>query len=186
MTALAARGEAAALDQLVAAGLVFQRGAPPTAQYRFKHALVQDTAYGTLLRGPRQVLHGRIAVALRQQTPEIVERAPEIRAHHLTEAGDFDDAATHWLEAGRHASRNSANIEAAAHLARGVEALRGLEETPERNRQELALQLALGPTLLTDQGFDTPVGRQAYRRAGELADRLNDDRAGLRQPGACG
>jgi predicted ATPase len=95
--AVAPRGEAethAALDQLVAAGLVFQRGTPPEAEYQFKHALVQDTAYGTLLRGPRQALHARIAAAMRQQAPEIVERAPELLAHHLTEAGELQDAVT--------------------------------------------------------------------------------------------
>jgi hypothetical protein len=135
------RGEAetrAALDRLVAAGLVFQRGAPPAAEYQFKHALIQDTAYGTLLRGPRQALHERIAEAIQEQSPEIVERSPEILALHLTEAGELDSAATYWLEAGRRASGQSANIEAAAHLARGIAGLSGLPETPERLRQELA------------------------------------------------
>lgn len=180
LAVVAPHGEAetrAALDRLVAAGLVFQRGIPPMAEYQFKHALVQDTAYSTLLRGPRQVLHARIAFALQERSPEIVERSPEISAHHLTEAGELDSAATFWLEAGRRASRQSANIEAAAHLARGIAGLSGLAETPERMRQELTLQLALGPVLLSTHGFGSPEARQPYGRAADLAARLGDDRA---------
>jgi predicted ATPase len=143
LLAASQRGEAetrAALDRLVAAGLVFQRGVPPAAEYQFKHALIQETAYGTLLRGPRRALHARIAKAVQEQSPKIVERSPEILAHHLTEAGELDSAATFWLEAGRRASGHSANIEAAAHLARGIAGLSELAETPERLQQELALQ----------------------------------------------
>jgi len=180
VTAVAPRGEAEtrlALDQLVAAGLVFQRGAPPTAEYQFKHALVQDTAYGTLLRGTRQALHARIAAGMQKLTPEIMERAPETLAYHLTESGELSEAATYWLEAGRRAATRSANNEAAVQLQRGITALRGLPETPERNRRELESQLALGPALLNNRGYDSIDAREAYRRAGELADRLNDDRA---------
>jgi predicted ATPase len=176
------RGEAEtreALDRLVAAGLVFQRGIPPAAEYQFKHALVEDTAYGTLLRGPRQALHTRIAEAIQKRSSETVERAPEVLAHHLAEAGQFDSAATYWLEAGRRAAGRSANIEAAAHLARGIVGLSGLAETPERNRQELALQLSLGPVLLSNRGYGTPEVGGAYQRAADLARRLGDDRAGF-------
>jgi len=180
LLAASQRGEAetrAALDGLVAAGLVFQRGTPPAAEYQFKHALIHDTAYGTLLRGPRRALHARIAAAIQEQSPRIVERSPEILAHHLTEAGELDSAATYWLEAGRRASGQSANIEAAAHLARGIAGLSGLAETPERIQQELVLQLALGPMLLSTRGYGSPETRRAYRRAAELAARLGDDRA---------
>jgi class 3 adenylate cyclase len=180
VAAVAPRGEAetrTALDHLASAGLVFQRGVPPAAEYQFKHALVQDTAYGTLLRGPRQALHGRIAAAMRRQMPEVVERAPETLAHHLTEAGELSDAAAYWLEAGRRAAARSANNEAAAQLKRGISALRGAPETPERDRLELASQLALGPALLNNRGYDSTEAQEAYRRAGELADLLNDDRA---------
>jgi class 3 adenylate cyclase/predicted ATPase len=168
---------AEALDRLVASGLVFQRGVPPTAEYQFKHALVQDTAYGSLLRGARQGLHGRIAGAIRARSPELAERSPEILAHHLTEAGELDSAAAYWLEAGRRAVRQSANVEAAAHLARGIAALGGLPQAPERDRQELALQLVLGPALLSNRGFSNPDAKAAYQRAAELAERLDDDRA---------
>jgi predicted ATPase len=175
-----------ALDRLVAAGLVFQRGTPPTAEYQFKHALVQDTAYGTLLRGPRQALHARIAKGLRARSPDIVDRAPEVLAHHLTEAGEPDSAAPWWLQAGRRAAGRSANIEAAAHLTRGIAALSGLAETPERNRLELDLQLLLGPALLPNRGYGSPEANEAYRRATELAERLGDDRARFAATWDCG
>jgi len=166
-----------ALDRLIASGLLFRQGAPPHATYLFKHALVQDTAYGSLLRGARHGLHGRIAGAIRTRFPELAERSPEILAHHLTEAGELDSAATYWLEAGRRAVRQSANVEAAAHLARGIAALGGLPQAPQRDRQELALQLVLGPALLSNRGFSNPDAKVAYRRAAELAERLDDDRA---------
>jgi predicted ATPase len=136
---VATRGEAetrAALDRLTDAGLVFQRGTPPQATFLFKHVLVRDAAYGTLLRGPRQALHARVAEAIQKQSPEIAARAPEILAHHLREAGKLDSAAVYWLAAGRRAAGQSANIEALAHLARGIAGLSGQPETPERNWQD--------------------------------------------------
>ena len=180
VTAAASRPEAdarAALDRLVASGLVFQRGNPPTADYQFKHALVQDTAYGTLLRGPRQALHERIAAAIERRTPDRVEREPEILAYHLAEAGHFQRAATFMLEAGRRAAARSANIEAAAHLRRGVEILAGQPNSDERMRLELALQLALGPAVMATRGFGAPEAEAAYRRAQELSETLRDSRS---------
>ena len=166
-----------ALARLVGAGLVFQLGVPPAAEYQFKHALVQDTAYGSLLRGSRQAVHARIAAAMRERHPEVTERAPEVLAHHLNEAGDPDGAAIWWLEAGRRAASRSANIEAVAHLSRGIAGLKRLPETAERNRQELALQLALGPALMSTRGFVAPQTIGAYQRARALAEGLGDDRA---------
>jgi len=166
-----------ALGRLVAAGLVFQRGVAPAADYRFKHALVQDTAYGSLLRGPRQVLHARIAAAMQARDKDIAERAPELIAHHLAEAGDPDAAASWWLEAGQRSARRSANVEAMAHLSRGLAGLKGLPETPEHRRRELALQLALGPAAFSLRGFSAPEARAAYQRARALAEELDDDRA---------
>ena len=180
VTAAASRPEAdarAALERLVASGLVFQRGNPPTADYQFKHALVQDTAYGTLLRGPRQALHERIAAAIERRTPDRVEREPEILAYHLAEAGHFQRAATFMLEAGRRAAARSANIEAAAHLRRGVEILAGQPNSDERMRLELALQLALGPAVMATRGFGAPEAEAAYRRAQELSETLRDSRS---------
>jgi class 3 adenylate cyclase len=165
------------LDRLVGAGLVFQRGKPPAAEYQFKHALVQDTAYGTLLRSARQRLHQRIATALRDQSPETVERAPEVLARHLAAAGQLKSAAAHWLEAGRRAAARSANVEAVTHLTRGIEMLAGVADTSERTRQELALQLALGPALMSTRGFDAPEAETAYQNARRLAEQLGDDNA---------
>ena len=165
-----------ALDRLVAAGLLFRQGSPPHATYLFKHALVQDAAYGTLLRGPRQELHARIAAATETGMPERVEREPELLAYHYAEAGQPDTAAGYWLAAGRLAARRSANSEAVAHLRRGIAAVRGLPETVERNRLELALQLALGPALVSSRGFGDAEASTGYQRAAELAQRLGDDR----------
>ena len=167
----------AALGHLVAAGLVFQRGVPPAAEYQFKHALVQDTAYGSLLRGPRQALHARIAAAMQARDKEIAERVPEIIAHHLAEAGDPDGAAFWWLEAGQRSARRSANVEAIAHLSRGLAGLKGLPETPERHRWELELQLALGPALFSLHGFGAAQAQAAYELARVLAGSVGDDHA---------
>jgi class 3 adenylate cyclase/predicted ATPase len=180
VAAVAPRGEAetrAELDQLVDAGLVFQHGAPPAAFYQFKHALVQDTAYSTLLRGARQALHGRLANALEKRLRESGDGEPEILAHHFAEAGQPERAASYWLDAGRREAGRSANIEAIAHLRRGIAALANLPETPERLQLELALQLALGPSLLANEGFSSTHGEAAYLRAQSLAERLGDDRA---------
>ena len=179
MAAVAGKPEAEvqpALDRLVAAGLLFRQGSPPHATYLFKHALVQDAAYGTLLRGPRQELHARIAAATETGMPERVEREPELLAYHYAEAGQPDTAAGYWLAAGRLAARRSANSEAVAHLRRGIAAVRGLPETVERNRLELALQLALGPALVSSRGFGDAEASTGYQRAAELAQRLGDDR----------
>ena len=180
VTAVALRPEAetrAALERLVASGLVFQRGSPPAADYQFKHALVQDTAYGTLLRGPRQALHERIAMAIERRTPDRMEREPEILAYHLAEAGHFQRASSFLLEAGRRAAARSANVEAVAHLRRGVEMLVALPDSPELMRLELALQLALGPAVMATRGFGAPEALVAYRRARELSDTLGDNRS---------
>src|SRR5271167_4166690 len=165
-----------ALERLMTAGLLFRQGVPPHATYLFKHALVQDAAFGTLLRGPRKQLHARIAAATETEMPERVEREPELLAYHYAGAGQPDTAAGYWLAAGRLAARRSANSEAVAHLTRGIAGVRGLPETVERNRQELALQLALGPALLSSRGFGDPEALAGYQRAAELARRLGDDR----------
>ena len=167
----------AALDRLVAAGLMFQRGSPPEADYQFKHALVQDTAYGTLLRSARQALHGRIASAIETRTPDRVEREPEIRAHHLAEAGQFLRAASFLLEAGRRAAARSANLEAVAHLQRAIGMLASFPEDPDRIRLELGLQLAFGPAVMATRGFRAPEAETAYRRARDLAEKLRDNRS---------
>src|SRR5262249_3959758 len=109
------------LHQLVEAEFLYQRGLPPHATYRFKHALIQEAAYQCLLRSTRQQYHQRIAQALEAQFPEIVETQPELVAHHYTEAGRSEPALTYWQYAGQRALQRSANLEAVQHLTKGLE-----------------------------------------------------------------
>jgi class 3 adenylate cyclase/tetratricopeptide (TPR) repeat protein len=158
----------AALDQLGEAGLLFCRGTPPHSSYLFKHALVQDAAYSTLLRGRRQELHARVAAALEQHFADLVERQPELLAHHLTAAGDTERAIGQWLKAGQHAAMRLAYLEAIAHLERGLGLLHSLPESPVRNGREIELQLALGLCLYPTKG--AVAAKPAYTRAIELAE----------------
>jgi predicted ATPase len=165
-----------ALDQLVAAELVFRRGKPPDASYRFKHALVQDAAYGTLLKSRRLVLHSRIAAVLENRFTDTVERQPELLAHHLTEAGLVDRAIDFWLKAGRVASAKSANSEAIGHLGRALSLLETLPPSDRRSDRELDLQIALGAPLIATKGFAAPEVEVAYSRAEHLARQLRSEK----------
>jgi predicted ATPase len=162
------------LGRLVGSGLILRRGTPPDASYTFKHALVQDAAYGTLLRTDRQRLHARIARALEERFPERVEREPELLAHHFAEAGQTERAIVHWLKAGERAVERSANLEAIRHLGRGLEALRALPESLERDRRELELQIAIGAPLIAVHGYSGPETGAAYGRARVLCERLGE------------
>ena len=162
----------AALASLVSAGLVFQRGTPPSAEYQFKHALVQDTAYGTLLRGPRQALHGRIADALIAASAERSVAAPEIIARHLENAGRSSEAIANWREAGEQALRVSANHEATAHLRRALSLLENQPETDDRRRAELAVLSRLGVALMSVHGWSAPDVGEVVERAAEVGRRL--------------
>jgi predicted ATPase len=133
----------AALDQLVSSELVFRRGVPPEATYSFKHALVQDAAYGTLLKSRRQHLHARIVQVLEEQFAETVDTQPELLAQHYTAAGLYGQAVDYWHRAGQRALARSAMAEAVAQLSKGLELLDSLPGGPERQRRELGLQLAL-------------------------------------------
>jgi class 3 adenylate cyclase len=180
LAAVAPRGAAemqAALARLVSAGLVFQRGTPPAAEYQFKHALVQDTAYGTLLRGPRQALHARIAAALEARFPDQVAREPEALARHFTQAQQPDRAVGYWLAAGEQAIRRSANQEAIGHLTAGLVQLAQLPDTPERVRRELALQRLLGQAYFHVRGLGASDTNRAFSRARELCAAIEDDRS---------
>src|SRR5262244_1705108 len=157
-----------ALRRLVEAGLVFQRGAAPTAEYLFKHALVQDTAYSTLLRGPRQALHRRIAEALEQRFPDFVETRPEILAHHYGEAAMSDKAIAYWHLAGKSSVAKSAVREAIAQLRRGLSLLDGLPETRERKQLELDLDVTLTAALMAGKGYADPEVVAALERANRL------------------
>jgi class 3 adenylate cyclase len=166
----------AALGQLSNAGLLFCHGSPPHSSYLFKHALVQDAAYGMLLRGRRQNLHARVAAILETTFPDLVERQPELLAHHLTGAGDTERAIDEWLKAGQHAAARSAHLEAIGHFERGLAALAGLAEGPTRDSREIELQLARGLSLFTAEGFQSAEAARAYSRARELAERRGDPR----------
>jgi predicted ATPase len=157
-----------ALRRLVEAGLVFQRGLPPAAEYLFKHALVQDTAYSILLRGPRLALHRRIAEALEQRFPDFVETRPEILAHHYGEAALADKAITYWHRAGKLSVAKSAVREAIAQLRRGVSLLDGLPETRERKQLELDIHVTLTQALMAGKGYSDPEVAAALERANRL------------------
>jgi class 3 adenylate cyclase/predicted ATPase len=159
---------AAALDRLIAAGLLFRQGMPPHSTYLFKHALVQDAAYGTLLREPRRVLHARIAEALESQFPEIAENQPELLARHCTEAGLIEKAAGLWGKAGQRSLQRSALVEAAAQLGRALEQIGSLPATPVLRREEIVLQVALITPLLHVSGYGAPETKAATERAHAL------------------
>ena len=158
----------AALAQLVTAELVFQRGVPPDANYLFKHALVQDAAYASLVRSRRQQLHAQIARALEAQFPDVVASEPEVLAHHFTAAGLTERGVLYWQRAGQQASDRSANLEATRHFNTGIELLETLPDTPARTQQELALHTALGAALIVIKGHASAEVEHAYLKAREL------------------
>jgi class 3 adenylate cyclase/predicted ATPase len=163
-----------ALEQLVSAELIYRRGTPPDAEYTFKHALVQDAAYGTLLRNRRQQFHGRIAAVLEGQFAEIVEAQPEMLAQHCAQAGLTDRAVGYWLKAGRQAIARGTMTEAAAQLRKGLEILSSLPDTPARREQELNLQIELGHALVTTMGYSAQEPGEAFARARELCAQLGE------------
>jgi predicted ATPase/class 3 adenylate cyclase len=163
-----------ALDRLVRAGLLFRQGVPPHETYLFKHALVQDAAYETLLRSRRQDLHGRIAIEIETHFAEIAEQRPELLAHHATQAGLVERAVVQWGKAGRKSVSRSAMVEAVSQLQRGLELVPALSDTPERQRLELELQSALGGALVASRGIAAPETGSAYARARVLCEQLGD------------
>ena len=167
------RGNLAALTD---AGLIIQRGTPPHATYQFKHALIQDAAYGTLLREPRQRLHARIADVLTKQFPEMA--LPEVLAQHYSRAGLPDAAIDYWHKAGERAIRTSAYAEAVKHITNGIDLLQKLPSTMTRMRQELEFQIALGGACIASKGYGASETGAAYARAYELS-RLTEDASQL-------
>jgi predicted ATPase len=159
-----------ALGRLTAAGLLFRQGVPPQATYLFKHALVQDAAYGTLLREPRRALHARIAETLESQFAEIAENQPEILARHFTEAGMSETAIQYWSKAGERALQRSANAEAAAHLTSAIKLIRVSQKGGNESRLELRLQMALGSAARAIHGHAAPETLRVYTRARDLLD----------------
>ncbi len=162
------------LSRLVEAELLYQRGLPPQARYIFKHALIQDTAYQSLLKSTRQQYHQQIARILEERFAETKEAQPELLAHHYTEAGLRNQAIPYWQQAGQKAVERSANAEAIAHLTKGLELLKGLPDTRERIQQELLLQATLGPALIAAKGYAAPEVERAYARALELCRQVGE------------
>jgi class 3 adenylate cyclase/tetratricopeptide (TPR) repeat protein len=163
-----------ALNQLVESELIFRRGEIPHAVYAFKHALVRDAAYAGLLKSRRGQLHAAIASALEQRFPEVVQTQPETLAHHLTEAGLIERAIEYWLVAGKNAALRSANVEAMAHLQRGIEVIGRLPAGEDKDRSELDFQLVLGPCLIATHGPAASKALTTFARARELCERLGE------------
>jgi len=162
------------LGRLVEAEIVYQRGLPPQSTYVFKHALIQDAAYESLLKSTRQQYHQRIAQVLETQFPEIAEAQPELLAHHSTEAGLTEKAVHYWYHAGQRASERSAHVEAMTHLRQGLALLQTLSETPERTQHEVDMHIALGASLIATKGYAAPEVEQIYIRAQHLCEHLED------------
>jgi len=160
-----------AATELVRSGLAFRRGTRTRPIYTFKHALVQDAAYDSLLRSRRQQLHARIATVLEENFPESAETHPELLGHHYAGAGLGDRAAAYFQRAGARALERSAYLEAISHLTRGLELLGSLPESV-RAQRELDLQLALGSALTAAKGYAAPDVEQAYLRARALCDQI--------------
>ena len=155
----------ALLDRLMAAGLLFRQGAPPHASYLFKHALVQDAAYGTLLREPRRALHARIAETLESDFAEIAESQPELLARHCTEAGLIEKAAGLWGKAGQRSLARSALVEAVELLTQALNQIAALPSTPALRREQITLQVALVHPLMHVKGYTAPETTAAAERA---------------------
>jgi class 3 adenylate cyclase/predicted ATPase len=167
------------LAVLVDAELLIERDGAPDPHdafrhYVFKHALIQDTAYESLLRSRRQQVHGQVALLLEGRFSDAAATHPELLAHHYTEAGLREPAARYWLAAGEQSAKRSANLEAVNQLERGLALVRGLPESTPRDLQELSLLVALGVPLVAVRGYSSPEVAQVFVRARELCARLGD------------
>lgn len=160
------------LNRLVDAELLYRRGLPPRARYLFKHGLIQDAAYESLLRSHRQEFHGRIAEALERRFPDIAEGQPELVAHHATEAGRVADAINWWHRAGQKALRGSGHQEAVGHLTRALELLESLPENAERDQREIGLRVSLGVAAGSATSFSEPEVQRSFERARDLCGRV--------------
>jgi class 3 adenylate cyclase/tetratricopeptide (TPR) repeat protein len=164
------------LGQLVENELLYQRGRGRRARYIFKHALIQDAAYHSLLKRTRQQYHQHVAELLEEKLPGSVEVQPELLAHHYSEAGCHEQAAKYWRAAGRRAAERSANAESIAHLRKGLESVRMLPGTHERTRMELELLTELGPALIATMGYGAREVKETYTLAKELCDGVGEKR----------
>lgn len=165
---------ASSLKQLIEAEILVCQGTPPQSRYVFRHALVQDAAYHSLLRRKRRQLHRQIAGRLEERHAEIVEAQPELIAHHYDAAGVPRSAIDYWLKAAERAIRQSANLEAKAHLRRGLDCIASLPDSRARAASELSLLIALGPVLAAREGWSAPATKATYQRASELCEQVDD------------
>jgi class 3 adenylate cyclase/predicted ATPase len=162
------------LDRLTNASLLFVHGTPPQSSYTFKHALVQDAAYGTLLRSRRQLLHARIAAALEDRFPEVVVAQPALLAQHCAEAGLAEKAVSYWLTAGQQARARSAMLEAVAQMRKALSLIGSLPDNTGRWQRELDLQIVFGAALIATQGYGAPMVGETYTRARHLCELLDE------------
>ena len=162
------------LRQLVSGEFLYQQGVVPEASFIFKHALIQDAAYNSLLISRRQQYHQLVARVYEESFPEIIESQPALVAHHYTEAGLNQEAIPHWQQSGLNAMRRSANVEAVNHLSKGLELLESLPESSERATQEVALQTMLAQSQVQIRGYTAPEVEQAFSRARELIGKIGE------------
>src|SRR5262249_34083879 len=162
------------LVQLVKAEVLYQQGVPPQATYTFKHALLQDMAYQSVLRSTRQQYHQRIAQMLETRFAETIETQPELLAQHYTAAGLREPAMGYWQRAGQRAYPLSAYVEAISHCTQGLEVLKTMPETIERHRQELEVQTTLGQALAAVKGLAAPEVEAVYQRARVLCQQVGE------------
>ena len=162
------------LGKLLDAELIFKKGRPPQLSYIFKHALIQDAAYNSLLKSKRQQHHQRIAEVLEAQFPETAATTPELLAQHFTEANLPERAVPYWEQAGLLCRDRSANAEAIGHFTRGLQLLDSFDDSPDKDKQELRLQIPLGTAYLSAKGYAAPEGGPIFARARALAERIGE------------
>ena len=164
------------LTPLLESQLVYQDTAPPYAEFSFKHALVRDVAYENLLQSERIDIHRNIAEAIEQNYPDIIKKTPELLARHFTEGREYQKAVKYWLEAGKKASENSANIEARNHISNGLDLISKLSDNQNKNELELSLLVLLGPLLITAEGPRAEATSKVYSRAEEICEQLPESK----------
>jgi class 3 adenylate cyclase/predicted ATPase len=167
----------AGLDELVEVGLAFASGERPVRTYRFKHALIRDTAYDSMLRSTRKELHLKIARTLERHFPSTTLTSPEILAHHFTQSGQDAEAVQYWLLSGKKASERSANVEAVSHFEQALEMARAVPDSEDRSQKELEILIALGPQLITTKGSGSPQVESVYADALALCEKLETSEA---------
>lgn len=170
---LSAKALGDAIGRLTESGLIYLHGSGSHARYTFKHALVQGSAYGSLLRSRRAEIHAQLVKCLEKDFPETVESEPELLAHHCSESGLAEKAVNYWLLAGQNAMKRSANIEAEGHIRKGLETLEGLPP-PLRQRQEIALLNTLGVCLMPTRGFGNPEVAEVFSKAAQVSETAGD------------